>query len=220
MRGRLPSAGFAVAQDSGCPTADIFCAGCTELADRAKGTPYAVRKVESLASARFPCAEDTEKKIVWQTRQTGTLDSTNPWTITADGTSIRFNVEKSENCGGDNAKVQKGTAGATITIGAAPLKFDFDLAGRGQLRHEGFDTMTVKLDYKTIVATARSAGGGRSCGEGDLVVKKFGTWPVTLAPGSVHRLDIRVEMNNGQDHRQSFYHLDLYFKNGRTWLVG
>lgn len=168
----------------------------------------------SNASTHTPCAEETDKKIVWQTGHTGTLNG-NPWKITADGTSIRFNVEKSKNCGGNNAKVQKGAAGAQITVGAAPLQFDFILGGSGQLRHEGYDTMTVKLDYKTIVATARSAGGGSICSKGPLVVKKYGTWPVTFAPGSVHRLDVDVKTNDGQNHKQSFYHLDLYFKNGR-----
>lgn len=58
--------------------------------------------------------EPTNLDLVWTTTYAGTAGD--PWTITDNGRSLRFDVEDSENCGGSNSEIQSGIATTTIEI--------------------------------------------------------------------------------------------------------
>jgi len=56
--------------------------------------------------------------LTWSTVYSGVTN--NPWIITNNGRSLRYNVEDSLNCGGSNENIQTGTATTTIEVEQRP----------------------------------------------------------------------------------------------------
>jgi hypothetical protein len=82
--------------------------------------------------------------INWQTSYEGTAG--NPWSIGANGHSITFNLEDSENCGGNNPNTQSGTALATILSPSSPITLGFSFQGIAELQDSGFENISFYLD--------------------------------------------------------------------------
>lgn len=145
--------------------------------------------------------------LTWKTTYNGIL-GTNPWVITNGGSRIRFNVEKSKDCGGQNGNTQSGTATANIVVGAAAVWFNFDLSGWGELEAEDYDKMTLVLDGSTV-GYAHAAGGGSGCHDGPVVFERSGTWPMKFEAGSTHSFVLYFTTEDPYFHVTSYYELEL-----------
>jgi len=147
--------------------------------------------------------------LSWATTYLGTLNG-NPWSISNDNTRVKFTVERSADCGGVNNNQQLGSATATITVGATAISFDFTLSGIGEGRDAGFDRMDLVFDG-VAVGQAASAGGDLGCVDIPVIFTRSGTWPKTLAPGSVHTFEARFDTEDELFHVTSYYQLDVLF---------
>ncbi|KAI3434458.1 hypothetical protein D9Q98_002535 [Chlorella vulgaris] len=155
------------------------------------------------------CVDLFTTDLTWVTTNGGNLNG-NPWVITQDGTTIRYNVEKSGNCGGANYNTQVGTATATITVGPVAALFSFELGGVGELELPDYDEMTLKFDGQQV-GFAHAAGGNKGCVDGPVVFALQTTLPISMAANTVHTFELRFSTNDANFHVNSFYQLDLSF---------
>lgn len=135
------------------------------------------------------CTDLFSTGLTWATASTGTISGIDPWVISQENTVIRFNVERSANCGGTNANIQSGTATATITVGPIAALFSFQLSGAGELENSNFDLMTLKFDGNQV-GFANAAGGGQGCVDGPVVFALQTTLPIVLPPNTVHTFEL------------------------------
>lgn len=156
--------------------------------------------------------------INWNTTQSGV--SSGGWVISDNGngagTRIRFNLERSSNCGGSNSSTQSGTATATIV----PLGVNYDmsvaLAGRGEAQDPGFEAMTMTIatpDINGTIYTAAAAGGGRGCGTAPVNITQNIPGPYYLPLGTTCTLTANFTTRDSLYHDETcFYQIDLSFE--------
>jgi hypothetical protein len=114
--------------------------------------------------------------LEWATSFVG--PSSNPWTITNDGRSIRFSVENSTNCGGTNDQTQSGTAITTIELESAPtIKTS---GGRIVLRN-GLPSCSCCVTNFGLLARGTSDGQGLGCEMGPIVSEFIVPQPYRLS---------------------------------------
>jgi hypothetical protein len=82
--------------------------------------------------------------LSWFTFQTGT--SGNPWSISNGGKTIRYSLEDSKNCGGENDQVQTGTASAIIISQTGSITMDFSFSGVAELEASGYENIEFYLN--------------------------------------------------------------------------
>jgi hypothetical protein len=82
-------------------------------------------------------------ELNWQTIYEDT--SGNPWSISNSGKTIRFTLDDSENCGGENGNVQSGSAQAIFTP-SENISLDFSFEGIAELESVGFENISFYLE--------------------------------------------------------------------------
>jgi hypothetical protein len=138
-----------------------------------------------------------------------------PWTISDDNTTIRYDVEDSLNCGGTCGFIQAGTATATITVDNVDTYLYLDFEGIGELEKSDFELIKFKLDGVQI-ANAHAPGGNLGCEMGS-VVKEYDVAPPYFLPAnSVHTFEIDFTTNDNLFHVGSYYEVSLSFSNSGT----
>ena len=86
-----------------------------------------------------------EIDLKWTTTYSGILGG-DPWSITNNGRSIRYSLEDSKNCGGQNDQAQRGTAIAKIKTKEKKVFMDLDFDGIAELQDSGFENISFFLD--------------------------------------------------------------------------
>lgn len=107
----------------------------------------------------------TNLDLTWETTYSGTTG--NPWVITNNGRSLRFNVENSENCGGLNANVQSGQATTTIEVedSADTIKLQ---KGKVIVKDGKLSCLCCPVPFG-LLARGTSDGQGLGCAMGPIV---------------------------------------------------
>ena len=155
--------------------------------------------------------------INWATSQSGVTSG--GWVISDNGngagTRIRFNLERSSNCGGSNSSTQSGTATATIIPGP---NYDMSvaLAGRGEAQDPGFEAITLSVsgpEISGVIYTAAAAGGGQGCGTAPVNITQNQPGPFYLPAGTTNTLTASFTTRDSLYHDETcFYQIDLSFE--------
>jgi len=154
--------------------------------------------------------------ITWSTTQSGV--SSGGWVISDNGngagTRLRFNLERSSNCGGSNSSTQSGTATATIIPGP---NYDMSvaLAGRGEAQDPGYEAITLSVsgpEISGVIYTAAASGGGQGCGTAPVTITQNQPGPFYLPAGTTNTLTVDFTTRDSLFHDEScFYQVDLSF---------
>ena len=155
--------------------------------------------------------------ISWSTTQSGV--SSGGWVISDNGngagTRIRFNLERSSNCGGSNSSTQSGTATATIVPGPN-YDMSVSLAGRGEAQDPGFEAITLSVsgpEISGVIYTAAAAGGGQGCGTAPVTITQNQPGPFYLPAGTTNTLTADFSTRDSLFHDETcFYQIDLSFE--------
>jgi hypothetical protein len=135
----------------------------------------------------------------------------NPWVITNNNKSVRYNITDSLNCGGTCNDVQEGTATAFITVGNKKVFMDLDFEGIGELQAVNYELIEIYLDGE-LIANASSTGGGLLCDAFGPITKNYIIPPpYVLEANSSHTLYINFTTNDEFYHVGCYYQIDLDF---------
>tara|TARA_B100000073_G_scaffold287851_2_gene249816 strand:+ start:1942 stop:2841 length:900 start_codon:yes stop_codon:yes gene_type:complete len=120
--------------------------------------------------------------------------------------SLRFKVEDSADCGGENSNTQTGTATANIqVIGSEPITMDLEFSGLGEAQSAGYDLIQFILNGD-IIGDGQAPGGGLGCVSDSVLVNPAGTQQ--LDPGN-HTLVIEFTTNDGAYHVGAYYEIAI-----------
>jgi hypothetical protein len=148
--------------------------------------------------------------LTWTTTVNNLCDP-EPWAISNQNQTIRYNIVDSANCGGPCGSTQAGSAIATITVGPVDTLMTLDFDGIGELQDAGFERMTFTLNG-TQVASAQSRNLNLGCSSFGPVDKIFDTAPPYLLPaGTTHTLLISFTTGDPFFHVGCFYEVNLSF---------
>lgn len=154
--------------------------------------------------------------ISWITSTNGLIPGQpGGWQTSNAGTTIRFDVQDSQNCGGNNSNTQSGTATATINTGTGNFNFTPVLSGIGELIAAGFEDMELRLNggaYANVVlVTGTSAGGGSGCAMGPINQTTLVSPPHLLSAGNTYTFTLNFTTDDGSYHVGSYYECQLNF---------
>jgi hypothetical protein len=157
--------------------------------------------------------------ITWSTTQDGIVEECEQpggWSITNQGRTIRFNVQDSMNCGGCNPNIQSGSATATISVGATPYLFYYNLTGLGEPEAPTYELMELRINggaYNDVqLVTARSPGGEKGCAPAEpVVITQLVPQPLSLATGTDYTFTLNFTTNDNLFHINSYYECILSF---------
>jgi hypothetical protein len=154
--------------------------------------------------------------ISWTTTASGLIPGQpGGWQTTNGGTVIRFDVQDSQNCGGNNSNVQFGTATATINTGTNNFLFTPVLTGIGELIAAGYEDMDLILNggvyANTLLITGTSTGGGSGCQMGPITQTIVTPPPHQLAAGTIYTFTLNFTTDDAQYHVGSYYECTLNF---------
>lgn len=85
-----------------------------------------------------------DMSISWNTTFGGT--SSDPWTISNGGKTIRYSLEDSKNCKGSNSNVQTGSAEAIVINTTSSITMGFSFTGIAELEDTGFENIQFYLE--------------------------------------------------------------------------
>ena len=88
--------------------------------------------------------------VNWTTNQVG-VGAPFGWNILNSGSTIRFDVQDSANCGGPNGNVQRGDAVATLSA-QARFNMTVSLTGLGERQDPGYENMTLRFNGTNIIS--------------------------------------------------------------------
>lgn len=145
----------------------------------------------------------------WTTTVDNPCDA-NPWLISNDNKTIRYNITDSSDCGGTCSDTQAGTATANITVGDTPVFMDLTFVGIGELEDPNYEKIAFYLDGN-LVASADAAGGGLGCTFGPVNKIYAVPSPYYLAPNTQHTLFIDFTTNDEFYHVGCYYEINLNF---------
>lgn len=155
--------------------------------------------------------------ISWNTTQSGVTSG--GWVISDNGngpgTRIRFNLERSSNCGGSNSSTQSGVATATIIPGP---NYDMSvaLAGVGEAQDPGYEAITLSVsgpEISGVIYTAAASGGRRGCATTPVTITQNQPGPFYLPAGTTNTLTANFTTRDSLFHDEScFYQIDLSFE--------
>ena len=154
--------------------------------------------------------------ITWNTTQSGV--SSGGWVISDNGngagTRLRFNLERSSNCGGSNSSTQSGTATATIIPGP---NYDMSvaLAGVGEAQDPGYEAITLSVsgpEISGVIYTAAASGGRQGCATAPVTITQNQPGPFYLPAGTTNTLTVDFTTRDSLFHDETcFYQVDLSF---------
>lgn len=147
--------------------------------------------------------------ITWVTTYAGTLQG-DPWLISNNNRSIKYNIENSANCGGSNPNTQSGTATATINVGSNNVIMNVDFNGLGEAESPAYELIQFRLNGD-FVASAHAPGGSLGCAMGPTVKTPENIQPITLLAGNIYTFEISFTTADGLYHVGAYYQTDLSF---------
>lgn len=152
--------------------------------------------------------------ITWVTGYAGTLAG-DPWVISNNNRTIRFNIEDSGNCGGANPNTQSGLATAIINTGGYDVTMNIDFQGVGEAESGAFELIAFKFGQSenslTTIASAHAPGGGMGCAMGPVIKDPETIPPILLLAGNVYYFQIDFTTNDPLYHVGAYYQIDLSF---------
>lgn len=151
--------------------------------------------------------------IVWDTAYTGTLGG-NPWVISDNNRTIRYNIEDSANCGGANPNTQTGIATATINTGNNNVTMSIDFAGIGEAESPAYELISFSFGQGSnlsAIANAHAPGGSLGCQMGPVVKNPSNIAPILLLAGNEYIFRINFTTNDGLYHVGAYYQINLSF---------
>ena len=120
--------------------------------------------------------------------------------------SLRFKVEDSANCGGNNSNTQTGTATANIQVtGSYPITLDLEFSGKGEAEESDYELIEFILDG-VIIGDGHAPGGDKGCSSTPVIVNPAS--PKSLDPGP-HTLIIIFTTNDNLFHVNAYYEITL-----------
>ena len=120
--------------------------------------------------------------------------------------SLRFKVEDSADCGGNNSNTQTGTATANIQIlGSDPITMHLEFSGMGEAQSAGYDLIQFNLNG-IVIGDGQAPGGGLGCVSDSVLVNPAD--PQELNPGE-HTLIIQFTTNDGAYHVGAYYEIEV-----------
>ena len=136
-----------------------------------------------------------------------------PWDITNEGKSIRYNITDSGNCGGPCGSIQSGEATATITV-SSKAQLNLDFSGVVEWQDAGFESLQFYLNGN-LIAYAGSRDENRACSyfgppESNYIIPP----PYVLEPNINHSLVVSFTTGDALFHLGCYYQVDLSF----TWV--
>jgi len=148
-------------------------------------------------------------EMSWVTDQQNVTAPAGGWEISNDGRKIRFNIEDSQNCGGNNSKTQSGSATATI-VTPDDYKFIPVVRGHAEMQDSSFEQMLIAINGDYIIKST-SPGGGLGCVMGNLAIIELLPPPYILPPG-INTFTITFTTGDGLYQKDAFYELNLFFE--------
>ena len=120
--------------------------------------------------------------------------------------SLRFKVEDSANCGGNNSNTQTGTATANIQVtGSYPITLDLEFSGKGEAEESDYELIEFILDG-VVIGDGHAPGGDKGCSSAPVIVNPAS--PKSLDPGP-HTLIIIFTTNDNLFHVNAYYEITL-----------
>jgi hypothetical protein len=184
------------------------------------GTPIIATFPSVSSTISYPPLPPTKKiikrefapfDINWVTTTNNPCNNPNPWVLTKENTSIRYNIEDSANCGGTCGATQSGTATANIQVGDdGDVLMYLNFSGIGELEASNFELMNFYLDGQ-LIAKGRAAGGGLGCLCGPIIQNIIIPSPYLLKKSKSYTFNIQFTTNDGLFHVNSYYQVDLTF---------
>lgn len=150
--------------------------------------------------------------ISWSTYYEGTLLG-NPWVLSNNNKTIRYNVERSPNCGGSNSNIQSGKATACIITGPNNVIMNINYDGLVEQQDAGFEVINITLDG-TQVARGSSVNLNLGCTMGPPTKIPANILPITLIANRVYKLLIDFSTVDSQYHVNAYWQVDLSFTSG------
>ena len=148
--------------------------------------------------------------INWVTTVNNPCDA-NPWAISENNTSVRYNITDSLDCGGTCDDIQAGTATANITVGSEKdVDMYLTFSGIGELEQSNFELISFSLD-DNVLATGNAAGGGLGCEMGPIVQNIIIPGPYRLEKNTSHTFLIDFTTNDQFYHVGAYYQINLSF---------
>jgi hypothetical protein len=147
--------------------------------------------------------------ISWDNVQVSGVLAGGGWIISNEGRTIRFIVEDSANCGGQNGQIQSGNADAVITL-SADYNFVPEIIGVSELQDAGFENMLIIVDGVSVIS-ATSTNLNLSCDMGPSVSTELVTLPLRLGAGQ-HTFSLSFTTADSLFHVNAFYELNLVFQ--------
>ena len=147
--------------------------------------------------------------VNWTTNQVG-VGAPFGWNISNSGSTIRFDVQDSANCGGPNGNVQRGDAVATLSA-QARFNMTVSLTGLGERQDPGYENMTLRFNGTNIIS-ATSPGGGQGCAAGGPVSQTvLVPGPYFLPKNSNNSFQLTFTTADNLFHVGCFYQCNLTF---------
>jgi hypothetical protein len=147
--------------------------------------------------------------LVWSTTVDNPCDP-NPWVISGNNTSIRYNVVDSSDCGGTCNEIQSGTATANITVGSKDVDMYLTFSGIGELEDPDFELISFSLNGNEL-ATGNAAGGDLGCEMGPIVQNIIVPGPYRLNKNENYTFFIDFTTNDQFYHVGCYYQINLSF---------
>jgi len=136
-----------------------------------------------------------------------TLDnpcSTESWTVSNQGRTLRFDFVDSVNCGGTCDSEQSGEAVLQIPAGECARTLTFDVSGVVENENSGFDVANVFLNGVPIMQ-AEGKELGQQCVMGEPTINYPEGQSVTLAANESYTLFVKVDSMDPNYHVDAFY---------------
>ena len=128
------------------------------------------------------------------------------WQVSNEGRTVRFVVEPSQDCGGDNSGMQTGTATAVLTFDE-PRPIFYVLGGLGEQLDASYEKMELRINGE-LVGRATSQARNHECSTGPVSVK-YTKNPFLVGPGT-HAINLFFTTGDDFDHVGVYYELTLF----------
>lgn len=143
--------------------------------------------------------------LTWSLTYGGIIGDS-PWSISDNGLRLRYAIEDSQNCRGQNPYTQTGTAVAIITAckkGSQWLYVDFE--GIAEFQDTNFERMEFYLNGQ-LLASGTSQDLNKYCDEFGPVIKRYYIQPPYLLE-SEKVYEFKIDFTTGD----SLYHIGCYY---------
>jgi len=152
------------------------------------------------------------------------------WVLSNNNYTIRFNLADSStnpSCGGTCAKIQRGSATATISTGGAAYNMELNFVGMAETQDKDYENIRFYINGGTynnkFIARATSPGGKtNNCTMGSVLTfyeenKQNGSIPglrnpIPLTASTTYTFTANFDSADARWHKNAYYEITLKFK--------